>query len=77
MRTTSVLERTHREARRTCRQAVTFGSLQGADVALDLHVHRLGETWWGTSQEVFCDLKHLSLEPGIHYHIPHVIDKIL
>lgn len=64
IRTTSLLERTNREFRRKFRQAVTFGSLQGAEVALYLQVRRLharwsGETWWDTSQEVFFDLKNL------------------
>lgn len=64
IRTTSLLERTNREFRRKFRQAVTFGSLQGAEVALYLQIRRLharwqGETWWETSQEVFFDLKNL------------------
>jgi transposase-like protein len=64
IRTTSLWERTNREGRRMCRQAVTCGSLQGTEVALSLHVRRLharwrGETWWEASQEVFFDLKNL------------------
>lgn len=64
LRTTSLLERTNRELRRTFRQAVTFGSLQGVEATMSLHVRRLharwrGETWWNTSQEVFFDLKNL------------------
>lgn len=64
IRTTSLLERTNRELRRKFRQAVTFGSLRGAEVAIYLQVRRLharwrGETWWETSQEVFFDLKNL------------------
>ncbi len=41
IRTTSLLERTNRELRRTFRQAVTFGSMTGADAALFLQVQRL------------------------------------
>lgn len=41
IRTTSLLERTNRELRRKFRQVVTFGSLQGAEVALYLQVRRL------------------------------------
>lgn len=72
MRTTSLLERTNRERRRTFRQVVTFGSLQGPEVALSLHVRRLharwqGERWWDTSQEVFFDLKNLHPETRIRY----------
>lgn len=64
IRTTSLLERTNREFRRKFRQAVTFGSLKGAEVAMYLQVCRLharwrGETWWDTSQEVFFALKNL------------------
>jgi putative transposase len=64
MRTTSLLERTNRELRRKFRQAVTFGSLKGAEAAIYLQVRRLharwrAETWWDTSQEVFFDLWNL------------------
>lgn len=65
IRTTSLLERTNREFRRKFRQAVTFGSLQGAEAALYLQIRRLharwqGDTWWQTSQEVFFDLWNLN-----------------
>lgn len=54
IRTTSLLERTNREFRRKCRQAVTFGSVSGAHAALYLHVQRLHAcwtkaTWWDAS----------------------------
>jgi putative transposase len=65
VRTTSLLERTNRELRRKFRQAVTFGSLQGAEAAIYLQVRRLharwqGDTWWQTSQAVFFDLWNLN-----------------
>ncbi len=41
IRTTSLLERTNRELRRKVRQAVTFGSQTGAEVAVSLQVQRL------------------------------------
>lgn len=65
IRTTSLLERPNRELRRTFRQAVTFGSQKGAEVALSLHVQRLharwvGQNWWETSQQVLLDLWNLN-----------------
>jgi hypothetical protein len=65
IRTTSLLARTKRELRRKFRQAVTFGSLQGAEIALSLPVRRLharwqGNTWWQTSQAVVFDLWNLN-----------------
>ncbi|WP_040445441.1 transposase [Ktedonobacter racemifer] len=61
IRTTSLLERTNRELRRKFRQAVTFGSQRGAEVAIYLQVRRLharwiGQDWWETSRAVFFDL---------------------
>ncbi len=58
IRTTSLLERTNRELRRKFRQAVTFGSQKGAEVAIYLQVRRLharwkGESWWETSLTIF------------------------
>jgi putative transposase len=57
IRTTSLLERTNRELRRKFRLAVTFGSRNGAEVAVYLQVRRLqarweGDHWWEASQEV-------------------------
>jgi putative transposase len=65
LRTTSLLERTNREFRRKFRQAVTFGSPKGAEVALYLQVRRLHacwtqQSWWETSQQVFSDLWNLN-----------------
>jgi len=45
IRTTSLLERTNRELRRKFRQAVTFGSALGANVAVFLQVQRLHACW--------------------------------
>lgn len=63
--TTSLLERTNREVRRTFRQVVTFGSQRGAEGAIYLQIRRLharwtGQNWWETSQTVFFDLWNLS-----------------
>jgi putative transposase len=65
IRTTSLLERTNRELRRKFRQAVTFGSHKGAEVALYLQVRRLharwsGANWWETSQTLFSELWNLN-----------------
>jgi putative transposase len=65
IRTTSLLERTNRELRRKFRQAVTFGSQKGAEVAIYLQVRRLharwvGQNWWETSQQVLFDLWNLN-----------------
>jgi transposase-like protein len=54
IRTTSLLERTNRELRRTFRQVCGFSSLKGAEVAIYLQVKRLNarrakKTWWETS----------------------------
>jgi putative transposase len=64
IRTTSLLERTNRELRRKFRQAVTFGSHKGAEVAIYLQVRRLHarwvqESWWETSHALFFDLWNL------------------
>jgi transposase-like protein len=65
IRTTSLLERTNRELRRKFRQAVTFGSCKGAEVAIYLQVRRLharwgGESWWDTSHALFFELRNLN-----------------
>jgi transposase-like protein len=65
IRTTSLLERTNRELRRKFRQAVTFGSHKGAEVAIYLQVRRLharwtGQSWWMTSHALFFDLRNLN-----------------
>jgi transposase-like protein len=60
IRTTSLLERTNRELRRKFRQAVTFGSQKGAQVAIYLQVQRLHAQW---SQQTWWDVSHsLSLQ---------------
>ncbi|HLZ61492.1 MAG TPA: transposase [Ktedonosporobacter sp.] len=61
IRTTSLLERTNRELRRKFRLAVTFGSRNGAEVAVFLQVRRLharwaGESWCEASRKTFFDL---------------------
>ncbi len=53
IRTTSLLERTNRQLRRKFRQAVTFGSRKGAEVATD-------ESWWETSHALYFDLWDLN-----------------
>jgi putative transposase len=58
IRTTSLLERTNRELRRKFRQAVTFGSTTGADVAVFLQVQRLHARWtdlpwWQVSHDLY------------------------
>jgi putative transposase len=65
IRTTSLLERTNREFRRKFRQAITFGSHKGAEVAIYLQVRRLharwsGENWWETSHALFFELWNLN-----------------
>ena len=64
MRTTSLLERTNRELRRTFRQAVTFGSVLGAHAALYLQVQRLHAcwtkaNWWDVSHALYFSLAEL------------------
>jgi transposase-like protein len=63
--TTSLLERTNREFRCKFRQAVTFGSHTGAEVALYLQVRRLHarwgrQSWWETSLTIFFDFWNLN-----------------
>ncbi len=59
IRTTCLLERTNRELRRKLRQAKTFGSQKGMEVAIYLQVQRLHArwskqqpTWWDTSHSL-------------------------
>ncbi len=57
IRTTSLVERIHRELRRKFRQACCFGSLKGAEVAVYLQVKRLNarwakQSWWDTSHSL-------------------------
>jgi len=66
IRTTSLLERTNRELRRKFRQAVTFGSQKGAEVAIYLQVRRLhalwaDASWWETSHALYFELRNLNL----------------
>jgi putative transposase len=61
IRTTSLLERTNRELRRKFRQAVTFGSALGAQVAVFLQVQRLharwtDRFWWQVSHDLYFEL---------------------
>ena len=61
IRSTSLLERINRQLRRKVRQALTFGSLKGAEVALYLQVQRLHahwteHRWWETSHALYFDL---------------------
>ena len=61
VRSTSLLERVNRQLRRTFRQDLSFGSLQGAEVALYLQVQRLharwnDQSWWDASHALFFDL---------------------
>lgn len=61
VRSTSLLERVNRQLRRKFRQALSFGSSVGADVALYLQVQRLHAqwnrtSWWQTSQSLSLDL---------------------
>ncbi len=65
IRTTSLLERTNRQLRRKFRQAVTFGSRKGAEVAIYLQVQRLHahwreESWWETSHDLYFALWNLN-----------------
>jgi putative transposase len=64
IRTTSLLERTNRELRRKFRQAVTFGSQIGANVAVFLQVQRLHacwtkQPWWQASHDLYFALRDL------------------
>src|SRR5438552_15815145 len=65
IRTTSLLERTNRQLRRKFRQAVTFGSRKGAEVAIYLQLQRLHASWtdeprWETSHALYFDLWNLN-----------------
>lgn len=65
IRTTSLLERTYREMRRKFRQAVTFGSPTGAEVAVYLQIRRLharwsSQSWWDASHALFFELWNLN-----------------
>jgi len=65
IRTTSLLERTNRQLRRKFRQAVSFGSRKGAEVAIYLQVQRLhahwtDESWWETSHALYFALWNLN-----------------
>src|SRR5438876_6749627 len=64
IRTTSLLERTNRELRRKFRQAVTFGSTLGVNVAVFLQVQRLHAcwtdvAWWQVSHDLYFALPDL------------------
>lgn len=64
MRTTSLLERTNRQLRRKFRQAGSFGSQKGAEVAIYLQVKRLNahwakKTWWEVSCSLSLDFRNL------------------
>jgi transposase-like protein len=57
--------RTNRQVRRKFRQAVTFGSRKGAEVAIFLQVQRLHahwaqDSWWETSLALYFDLWNLN-----------------
>ena len=61
VRSTSLLERVNRQLRRKFRQALSFGSLRGAEVALYLQVQRLharwnDQSWWDASHALSLDL---------------------
>ena len=66
IRTTSLLERTNRQLRRKFRQACSFASQRGAEVALYLQAQRLNArwsktktTWWEASRSLFFDWLNL------------------
>jgi transposase-like protein len=63
VRSTSLLERVNGHLRRKVRQALTFGSRKGAEVALYLQVQRLHahwtqQRWWETSHALYFALGH-------------------
>lgn len=65
VRTTSLLERTKRELRRKFRQAGSFGSQRGAEVAIFLQSKRLNahwskQEWWETSTSLYFDFLNLN-----------------
>jgi putative transposase len=64
VRSTSLLERVNRQLRRKFRQALSFGSEVGAEVALYLQVQRLHSqwnhtSWWHTSHALSFDLQQV------------------
>jgi transposase-like protein len=64
VRSTSLLERVNRQLRRKFRQALSFGSTVGAEVALYLQVQRLhaqwnNQSWWQTSHTLSLDLQQV------------------
>ncbi len=64
VRSTSLLERVNRQLRRKFRQALSFGSLRGAEVALYLQVQRLharwnDQSWWDASHALSFDLQQV------------------
>ena len=64
IRTTSLLERANRAFRTKFRQAVTFGSQIGAEVAvylqvLRLHTHWTKDSWWEVSHDLPFALREL------------------
>ena len=64
VRSTSLLERVNRQLRRKFRQALSFGSTLGAEVALYLQVQRLHAkwnhtSWWDTSHALSLDLEQV------------------
>jgi len=64
VRSTSLLERVNRQLRRKFRQALSFGSNVGAEVALYLQVQRLHAqwnhtSWWQTSHALYFDLQQV------------------
>jgi transposase-like protein len=64
VRSTSLLERVNRQLRRKFRQALSFGSNLGAEVALYLQVQRLHAkwnrtSWWHTSHALSLNLQQI------------------
>ncbi|HWS82948.1 MAG TPA: transposase [Ktedonobacteraceae bacterium] len=64
VRSTSLLERVNRQLRPKFRQALSFGSNVGAEVALYLQVQRLHAkwnhmSWWQTSHALYFDLQQV------------------
>ena len=64
VRSTSLLERVNRQLRRKFRQALSFGSNVGAEVALYLQIQRLHAkwnrtSWWQTSHSLSLNLQQI------------------
>jgi len=64
VRTTSLLERTNRQLRRKFRQAGSFGSRKGAEVAIYLQIQRLHahwskQPWWEVCRSLALDFRNL------------------